>query len=155
MNIRKVHSIPFLLSSAFPFHFDCVHLFSHPLCAAGPAGPQGSEETFFFAAWSGASCVGGWRRHHWTGRERWSGGATTRGRVYICSQKSCSLWQQAPSLGPWNLCHLIFVMTSCTLPFLCKMMREFTGLILHLYVPALIFSDHTALYHFGRQQPGR
>lgn len=93
--------------------------------AAGPARPQGSSETFFFTAWFGASHLWGWRRHHGAGREGWRRGATAGDCFYSYRQKSCALWQQASSLGKWNLCHMILVMASWVLACLLKIMRVY------------------------------
>lgn len=102
-----------LLTSAPVFHFQgCLPALTSPLSAlTGPAGPQGPGEAIHFTARPGAPRLGGWRRGR-AGRRR--GAAAARGGVYVRgqNQKSRSLRQQAPILGPRDLCHMIFVITS-------------------------------------------
>lgn len=112
------------LSSASTFHSH-VDLLSLPFSAVGPKGPQGSRETVLLSARPGVFCVGGWSGRHPTRREGWRRGATAR-RIYICSQRPRSLWQQAPSLGAWNLRHMIFIMASTIVVLLLKWTKSRT-----------------------------
>lgn len=106
----KVPLNSLLLTSVF--HFQGIDQLSLPVCVTGPTGPQSPGEAFLLAARSGVSYLGGRRRVIQTGREGRGRRATARGGVHVFNQGPHSLWQQAPSLGQWNLCHMIFITTS-------------------------------------------